>query len=236
MDNKSKQELENAMIELDKSIPKGEHIVNIFKAILATFPFTGGIASLITDYIPNNKQKRLIEFTKQVAEDFQKIKDKINEGALLNESYAYIFETSFRKAAENYQKIKLEAFRAIIINSAIISDLKDSEKEYFLNLANNLTPLHITILKFLSNPEDYLIEMNIPKKNIRGSFEDFSIIIPNISIDVIKIAFNELFNLGLLKDSSGIFNVLSTTMGFDLFKNKVTDVGMRFIDFIKLPK
>ena len=61
--------LENKLSELNKKSSFGEHILNIIKGILASAPFTGGISSLMTDYIPNTKQKRLEEFAKQVAED-----------------------------------------------------------------------------------------------------------------------------------------------------------------------
>jgi hypothetical protein len=39
-----------------------ETVLNIFKAVLSTAPFTGGIASLITDYIPSSRFRRLEEF------------------------------------------------------------------------------------------------------------------------------------------------------------------------------
>ena len=36
-----------------------ETILNIFKAVLSTAPFCGGLASLITDYIPTARAQRL---------------------------------------------------------------------------------------------------------------------------------------------------------------------------------
>mgnify|MGYP001609366208 CR=1 FL=1 len=156
---KEKSVLEKNLNELNQRSSFGEHIVNIIKAILASAPFTGGLSSLITDYIPNSKQKRLEEFAKQVAEDLLKVKDKIDNEAILNENFAFIFESSFRKASENYQKVKLDAFRGIIINSAIKKDMNDEEKEYFLNFANNLTVMHILILKFMATPEKYYLDL-----------------------------------------------------------------------------
>ena len=41
-----------------------EHILNILKAGLATAPFCGGIASLMTDYIPSGRTTRLEAFVK----------------------------------------------------------------------------------------------------------------------------------------------------------------------------
>ena len=36
-----------------KSSSTSEHLLNVLKAGLATAPFCGGLASLITDYIPS---------------------------------------------------------------------------------------------------------------------------------------------------------------------------------------
>ena len=45
----------------------GEHLLNIFKATAATAPLCGGIASLMNDYIPSAKFRRLEAFAKQIA-------------------------------------------------------------------------------------------------------------------------------------------------------------------------
>ena len=44
-----------------------EHIVSVLKAGLATVPFAGGIASLISDYIPSAKQRRVEAFAQKIA-------------------------------------------------------------------------------------------------------------------------------------------------------------------------
>jgi len=233
---KEKSGLEKNLNELNQKGSFGEHIVNIIKAILASAPFTGGLSSLITDYIPNSKQKRLEEFAKQVAEDLLKVKDKIDNKVILNDNFAFIFESSFRKASENYQKVKLDAFRGIIINSAIKEDMNDEEKEYFLNLANNLTVLHILILKFMATPEKYLEEMNISQSRIYGGFSTFfPVAIPNVSLDVIKIAFSELFSYGLINTDKGIFGTMTAGQGLELLRGRLSNLGLRFIEFIKTP-
>jgi hypothetical protein len=228
--------LENKLSELNKKSSFREHILNIIKGILASAPFTGGISSLMTDYIPNTKQKRLEEFAKQVAEDLLKVKDKIDNEVILNDNFAFMFESSFRKASENYQKVKLNAFRGIIINSAIRKDITNDEKEYFLNLTNNLTVLHLLILKFMATPEKYLEEMNIPQNRISGGFSSFfPVAIPNVSLDVIKIAFSELHSFGLINTDKGIFGTMTAGQGLELLRDRVSNVGLRFIEFIKTP-
>jgi len=45
-----------------------------------------------------------------------------------------MFEKCFRGVAENYRTEKLEAFRGILVNSAIGFNASQEEREYFVNL------------------------------------------------------------------------------------------------------
>jgi hypothetical protein len=58
--------------------PIAEHILNIIKAVLSAAPFAGAIASLMTDYIPASKTKRLEEFAEQIAKDLLQVQDSVN--------------------------------------------------------------------------------------------------------------------------------------------------------------
>ena len=82
--------------------------------------------------------------------------DKVDENIILTDEFAFIFEKCFRGAAENYQKEKLDSFRWILVNSAIGGNLEQEEKEYFLNIVNTLSVLHIRILKFMARPIVYV--------------------------------------------------------------------------------
>ncbi len=137
-----------------------EHIINVLKATLSTVPFTGGLASLISDYIPSQRLLRLEEFTQNIADDLIRFKESINEKYILTDEFAFIFERCFKGAVENYQKEKILAFKAVLINSLIDFDLTQNEKEYYLNLVDNLSLLHIQILSFMAFPKDYLIEVS----------------------------------------------------------------------------
>lgn len=215
-----------------------EHILNVLKAGLATAPFCGGIASLMSDYIPSSKQKRLEEFAETIATDLDELRDRVNENNILTDEFAYTFEKCFRGAAENYQKEKLEAFRGILVNSALGSNLPENEKDYFLNLVSTLSVLHMRILKFMAKPIEYLEENNISQQNIRGGFSDFfPVVIPGINVEVIKSAYGELFQYGFFNTDKTIFHTMTSGQGLDLLGNggRVTEFGRRFISFCTSP-
>ena len=214
-----------------------EHILNIIKAGLSAAPFTGAIASLMTDYIPNAKAKRLEEFAEQIAKDLYDLQDSVNAEYLQTDDFAFMFEQSFRAVAEHPQKEKLEAFRGILVNSATIKGYTEEEKEYFLNLAMNLSTLHIRILKFMAMPEKYLEEAGIPKEKISGGFGNFfPVAIPGVSIEVIRSAFGELNRYGFTNTTESIFGTITAGQGLDLLKGRVTELGNRFIRFCTSPK
>jgi len=218
--------------------PPAEHILNVIKAGLATAPFLGGIASLMSDYIPSSKQNRLEQFAERIAADLEELQERVNEDNILTDEFAYTFEKCFRGAAENYQQEKLESFRGILVNSALGSNLPENEKDYFLNLVSTLSVLHLRILKFMAKPIEYLEENGIPQENIRGGFSQFfPVAIPGVNIEIIKSAYGELFQYGFFNTDKTIFHTMTSGQGLDLLGNggRVTEFGRRFIDFCTSP-
>jgi hypothetical protein len=216
--------------------PAVEHLLNIIKAGLATAPFTGGIASLMTDYIPSRKQKRLEEFTEQLAANLERLQNRINEDTILTDEFAFLFEQSFRGAAENYQAEKLEAFRGILINAAIGTSLSSDEQEYFLGLVNTLSALHIRIVSFMAAPQRYLAARGIPADRIQGGFSQFfPVALPGIQLEVIKSAFGDLYQAGLINTDKTIFASMTSSQGLSLLGDRVSELGKRFISFCTVP-
>ena len=74
-----------------------ETILNVLKAGLATAPFCGGIASLITDYIPSSRIIRLEEFAARIAEDLERLQGEVREEYLHTDDFAFMFEKCFKR-------------------------------------------------------------------------------------------------------------------------------------------
>jgi hypothetical protein len=213
-----------------------ETIFNIFKAVLASTAIGSGIASLLTDYIPSARALRLEEFAAQTAEDLRELADEIEADYIKTDNFAFMFEKCFRGVAENPQREKIEAFRGILINSAIRKDYSEEEKEYFVNLVNNLSALHIRILGFLHSPVEYLNAAGISQNQIQGGFRQFMpIAIPGVELDVIKSAFGDLHRFGLTNTDQGIFSTMTASQGMQLLGSRVSEFGRRFMQFCISP-
>ena len=218
--------------------PPTEHILNALKAGLATAPFCGGLASLMTDYIPSAKQKRLEEFAKQIAADLEALQQRVDENTLLTDDFAFMFEKCFRGVSENYQTEKLDAFRGILVNSAAGFNASQEEREYFVNLINSLSGLHLRILKFMAVPTEYLADMGISPDQIRGGFSSFfPVAIPGVNMEVIKSAFDDLYRYGFIGTDKSIFTTMTSAQGLNLLGQggRVTQLGSRLIKFCMVP-
>jgi hypothetical protein len=239
MDKLRKQDNDSIMAKVEDRVASSntvEIVVNIFKAVLATTPFSGGIASLMTDYIPSSRFRRLEDFARQTAEDLRDHAEEVDAEYLRTDGFAFMFEKCFRGVAENPQKEKLEAFRGILLNSAIRQDISEEEKEYFLKMTNTLTVLHIRILKFMDEPIAYLEAAGIPPSQMRGSFSQFfPVAIPGIELDVIRSAFGDLYRFGLTNTDQSIFSTMTSGQGLELLGHRISKFGTRFIHFITSP-
>lgn len=239
MDNEDKKDmLTKEVKEIIKSTPIGEHVFNIFAAALASVPIGASFTSLLKEYIPDARFKRIDRFARQVAEDLKRLSDKIDVDYITKDEFAYMFEQSFRGVAQNYQEEKIEAFRAILLNSAIRKDVIQEEKEFFLSLVNNLSVVHIRILKFLANPEGYISEQGINRDSIQGGFRDiFRTLMPELETMIVKSAFGDLYQLGLIGTDKTIFGTTTSASGLQLVGDgrRVEDLGRRFIEFCISP-
>jgi hypothetical protein len=235
--NDDQTALEKWQAQEEEGRPLAEHLLNIIKAALSAAPFAGAIASLMSDYIPNSRVARLEEFAEQIAQDLLRLQDRIDEDYLLTDDFAFLFEQSFRGVAQYPQREKLEAFRGILINSAIQDDLAEEEKEFFLNLVMNLSVLHIRILKFMAYPEDHLSQAGIPIDQIQGGFSHFfPKAIPGVDIAIIRSAFADLYRYGLINTDQSIFGTMTAGQGLELLRGRVSDLGKSFIQFCSVPQ
>jgi len=137
--------------ELNK-ISLRDHSVNIVKCLLNAVPVIGGsLASLIEDYIPSQKEERLIEFTEGLGEKLSRVCDSIRHEYIKSDEFSFLFEQCYKNAALSYHKEVLEALQAILINSAMDFEASQDIKEEFVRIIGILRPPHIKLLNYFGN-------------------------------------------------------------------------------------
>ncbi len=216
--------------------PARDHFVNVIKASLSAIPLIGGpISSLIGDYIPKKKEKRLHNFIRDLTIKLEEHHQQINStnvDYIKTEEFAFIFEESIRGVLSNYQKQKIFCYKGIIINS-LRYNLKSEQKEYFLHLVNNLSDLHLRIISISNNPDAYFEFHNLDKDPVQMAAigKVFQAALPGIDLDMIKSAYGEIYQMGLFNTDKSIFGTMTSSMGFRIVSGRLTPLGRAFIDF-----
>lgn len=220
---------------IEKYLGSSERLISIFKAASTFDPVAGSIVSLISDFIPNQRQVRLENFATEIAEDIKKFKDEVNDDYIKTNEFAFIFERCFKGALENYQTEKIQAFKSVLINTLRDNKLPQDQKELFLNLVDRLTILHIKLLSFLNDPYDYVDSRSIPRMHVQGSFKEFlPRVFPGTSVEHLRVIIHDLFGYGFTRDDQGIIDLMTMSGGFELISGRVTSLGREFLSFISL--
>jgi hypothetical protein len=218
----------------DKTL--GEHLLNILKAALAAAPFCGGISCLMSDYIPSRRIERLEVFAQQIADDLSVLRDRVEAHRIETDEYAFIFERCFKGASDFPQREKREAFRGILVNSLLPTDLAADQQEFYLTLVERLSPVHLRILRFMADPRGYLTAMSIAESQIEGGFSDFfPVALPGVPLEIIRVAFADLHAMDLTTTSVDIFRTATAGQGLHLLGDRLTPLAKEFIAFCQSP-
>lgn len=187
-----------------------ENLKNIILVTSSAVPYFGGpISVLIDKYIPSSLEKRRNILLDKIDKDLIDIKEQIKPDRLESEEYITIFLKVFKNAISEHNQNKIELYRTILKNTAIIEEIDDYEIELFVRFVEILSLPHIFFLKTLK--EEAIIYDNVHYFGL--------------SIDHQLFCIHELINLGIIKEKSKIQN--KTNFEF-------SDMGSRFYDFIFL--
>jgi hypothetical protein len=134
MADRSKSLVEKIVTRMSEN--PGEHVLNVLKAGMATVPFAGGIASLMSDYIPSSRLNRLEKLTEQVAGDLTALQDCLSRAI----SVAITFDEWFALlclCASGGGKAKPDFLALPVIPAVLAFDFSDSctalKKQRFSN-------------------------------------------------------------------------------------------------------
>jgi len=218
--------------------PLAEEVTQGIAVAMNAIPYGGGVlAGIVQSVISRRQNRRLNDFLNRLVKEVQGIKDQLNEEFMKSEDFGDLAEEIITKAADTRQAEKLDAFRAIFLNS-ILSDHPDyNEISEIADLITRWQPRHTIMLKILFNPRNADQQMGIvigdqetAFSSIRGLLKK---LLPEWTDDQIERTWKDLYDANI-HATPGI-KTMMTGRGISQLENRLTEFGMRLASFIRNP-
>lgn len=120
-----------------------DHVMNSIKAVFATMPFGGGIATLIDDYVPKSTEKALYGFIAELKNRVEKLEGRIEIDSINEDEFAELFKSCYVGVIKTTQEQKLKVFAGIFANILLKEGDPDkapySELDHIVRAMDNLS-------------------------------------------------------------------------------------------------
>jgi len=219
-----------------------EIVVALGKGLAGTVPYGGGlIAELLGVRLPDFQMKRLRRFVAELADDLEQLKARIDVEYVRREEFVHILQKTFRGVAENYQNEKLDALRAVLVNSCIIHQADEELKEYLVTIALELGTLHLRVIKILGAPRDFYVKKGLKdyrdEMALGGSIiESLRACLPEVPGDYIRSVWNDLYTRNLVNTEARVLGAMLSGKGSRTLEGRLSDLGKQLYAYISSPE
>jgi len=207
------------------------------KAILNSVPYVGGAATeIFTLLVASPIEKRRDIWMKEVGERLLLLETNNNldlNQLQQNELFIDVVLHTTQSALRTSSQLKRQCYQNILLNSATVKSIDDTQIQIFINLINSFTDWHIRIIELFNNPTEWFKRNSIVfPPMLQGSLTD----VLTTAYPVLKDS-KELCSL-IWSDlhRSGLFNTPSIgglMSGNGLMANRTTILGQQFLEYIK---
>lgn len=131
----------------------GEQAGEAAALALSALPYVGGpLAEVAKGFISRRQNPRLNQFLRDLAADLDELKGRLN--AKLGESADFedFAERVVSAAEQTVQEEKLDALRAVFLNTILSSPPRYDPALEVVDLVLQLQPRHLVVLKILEDP------------------------------------------------------------------------------------
>jgi hypothetical protein len=215
-----------------------ETTAEIAAIALQVVPVAGGIlSSTAMFFLERRKNERLNRFLINLAEDLKQLEERVNSEFVKQEEFRDLTEDIFNKASDTRQQEKLDALRAVFLNSVLSANPKYNDIEEITTLLSNWQSRHIILLKILYDP----IAADERRGNVVGEGRGLSTtimdilhrLLPDWDEDEISRTMQELHDKGL-QQMTGLKTMI-TDKGIHQLKGRITPFGIKVAKYILNP-
>lgn len=217
----------------------GEKAVELVAIALNAVPIAGGVMSDIAGAIISKRQnRRLNQFLVTLAENLKDLESRVNNDFMQTDDFQDLAEDLFSKAAETRQQEKLDAFRAIFVNTVLSSSPTYDEAAEIAELVNDWQPRHIILMHILADPAIADKQMgNIvgPGGGLTTSISSIlHKLLPEWDDDQIDRTWKELHDAQMHRTPGT--KTMMTDQGINQLQNRLTDFGAKVARYLVVPQ
>ena len=201
---------------------------SIIKAGISLIPICGGAASeIFNSLIAPPIEMRRNEWMEEISSLLYELENKydLTTSSLSDDpEFIDIVFQATRAALKTSNKEKRINLRNMILNSAIKTEKESAYQEIFIRLLDEMTTAHMSFLKMIDSAREWhtTLSSGFINSGIGSPLEEDSLLY--------KTVWKDFVNLGLIESDQPFPDGEKK-----LIKCKVTELGSRFISFIKLP-
>lgn len=215
---------------------RGEEIGTGVAIALGAVPGVGGLLSgLAGELIARRQNRRFEGFLRSLVEDLKEVQGRLNEEFIRTEGLEDLAEDVFTKAADTRQREKLDAFRAIFVNTVSSANPSYDQAAEVLDLIDRWQGRHVVLLRILDDPISADEAIGNPVGEGGGISTSINSILrallPQWSDDEIERTWKDLYDAQLHRTSGT--KTMMTDRGIYQLENRLTDFGRRVADFIR---
>lgn len=120
------------------------------KAGISLLP--GGVSQFYNDFVKSPSEKRLNKFLEALVADIERLQEQMRGQVNLdNPSFQTTLMNALQIVIKNHQQEKLEALRNMVLNSTLPNAPMDDLQFMFLNLIDEFTTWHLTLLNYCND-------------------------------------------------------------------------------------
>lgn len=211
------------------------------RTLLSLIPGVGGVAKeLFNTVIAPPLAKRQIEWMESIAKRLEELEKQVEgfkiENLSTNENFISTVFYATALNIRNHQEEKIKALENAVLNSALSINIEEDLQHIFLNFIDELTPLHLLVLRYFESPIDWLKNKGIPIPNHKYGGQDsiFRIALPEIhkNQDLARLLVTDLASKGLSQDWERLHVGVKERY---LTAPRITPIGRQFLEFIRSP-
>lgn len=236
----SGEEVQDLELKLDAVFEEQKALVRassspVTQFVLGTAPYTGGVASLLSEQARKRQEHRLRAFLLQLARDiesrWESLRSDLDADFVRSDQFAALLEDVLQEAGRSSDETKLRYLGDYVMNAARQIRPDVDWRELFRGYLSRLSGTHLRCLRYVYERQK---DVDFQDRFGRVQTDRVPVLVktivdtdPFIRLRLARICFADLGHLGLLVDWRGLGNDVPPESAYSITEN-----GLQFMRFL----